>query len=150
MVEQLLVPGVEDGGETQLTPKAVLGIGAKLLEGLGDTAKKEVVDYLLVDPGQGIKFMGKGEDAVEVTHWQEFRLACRQPSGLGQGLALGTMPIAAGVVDRALVVAGITLLQMAAQIGGAADLDGVHHFELSQGQGMGLAVSWAVLSKDVG
>ncbi len=145
MVEQLLVPGVEDGGETQLSPKAVLWIGAKLLEGLGDTAKEQVVDYLLVDPGQGIKLMGKGEDAVEVTHWQEFSLACRQPSGLGQGLALGTMPIAAGVVDGALVVAGITLLQMATQVGSATDLDGVHHFELRKGQGMGLPVSVAVL-----
>ena len=150
VVEQLLIPGVEDGGETQLAPKTMLGIGTKLLKGFRDTPEKQVVDHLLVGQGQGVNFMRKGEDAVEVAHRQEFPLACRQPSGLGQGLALGAMAIAAGVVDRTLVVAGITLLQMATQIGSATILDGMHHLEMGQGQGMGLPVSWAVLKEDVG
>ena len=71
-------------------------------------------------------------------------------AGTALGLASGTMPIAAGVVDGALVIAGITLLQIAAEIGGTAGLDGVHHVELGKGQGMSLPVSLTVLLEDVG
>lgn len=71
--------------------KTKLWIGTKLLKGLRDTPQKQVVDHLLVGQGQGINFMRKGEDAVKVAHRQEFSLACRQPSGLGQALALGAL-----------------------------------------------------------
>jgi len=55
-----------------------------------------------------------------------------EPFGLGQGLALRTMAVAAGVERNDLVPAIVALVDMAAQIGRAADLDGAHDPPLAE------------------
>jgi hypothetical protein len=67
-----------------------------------------------------------------------------------QALALGTIPVAAGAIDDARVLAVVAPFDGAAQGCGAAVLDGPHQTPLMPGQGMRVPVGGAVLSKDVG
>lgn len=66
-------------------------------------------------------------------HRQQLRLARREPLGLGEGLALWAVPVAARVIGDGPVAALVTLLHVAAQGGGAAALDGFHHAPLAPG-----------------
>jgi hypothetical protein len=87
---------------------------------------------------------------MKVLHRQQLGLALLDPRGTSPALTLGAVTIAAGVIADAEMVALIALFNMAAACGSAAGLDGLHDFELMQGQRMPLAVSGAVLSKNVG
>ena len=64
---------------------------------------------------------------MKVFALEEFRLAVFQPLGTGQRLALGAMPIAAGIVGNPLMMARFAALHMAAQCHRAAARDGTHH-----------------------
>jgi len=57
-------------------------------------------------------------------------LAVLEPLGARQGLTLGAVAISAAVIGRALVAAGVTLLQVTAQGGSPAEFDGAHHAPL--------------------
>jgi hypothetical protein len=59
--------------------------------------------------------------------------------------------MAARVVGNALMAAGIALLNMSAERGGATQLDGAHRAPLgtTEGVGMGLPVPWAAAAEDV-
>ena len=93
--------------------------------------------------------MGEGEDDVEISHGQEFRLAGFKPARFGQRLALGAMPITAGVVSGSFETALVALLEMAAKGGSAAAFDGAHDLELQSRQRMGVAESLAVEAEDI-
>ncbi len=100
MIVQILSPGMQDGEETergsQMAP--VAGDGE---QGLGGGAKKQVVELLLVMEHQlGDGFRNR-EDDVKILDRQQFALPAFQPPGPGQGLALGTVAVAAGVVADA-------------------------------------------------
>ena len=58
--------------------------------------------------------MRQGEDQVKVSTGQEFRLAVVEPLLFGHGLALGTMPVPAGIIGDALKAAGIATFDMTA------------------------------------
>ena len=57
-------------------------------------------------------------------------MAVLEPLGAGQGLAFGAVAISAAMIGGALVAAGVTLLQVAAQGGSPAEFDGAHHAPL--------------------
>ena len=61
-------------------------------------------------------------------------MAVLEPLGAGKGLALGAVAIPAAMIRRALVAAGVTLLQVAAQGGGTAEFNGAHHAPLPAGE----------------
>jgi hypothetical protein len=61
---------------------------------------------------------------MKILALQEFGLTLCQPLGSGQGLALGAMPVRAGVVCIPFVAALVTLLEMAAERRCAAQFDG--------------------------
>ena len=63
---------------------------------------------------------------MEVRHGEELRAALLNPLDFVEILARGTVAIAAGVVEHDLVATGIALLDVAAQRGGTAHLEGVH------------------------
>jgi len=104
----------------------------------------------LVVEGDGGNLFRHGEDHVEVLDRQQFGKALLDPALPRQALALGTMPVPAGTIDDARVLAVVAPFDGAAQCGGTAVDDGLHEAVLVQGQGMRLPVGRAVLSKDVG
>jgi len=63
--------------------------------------------------------MGKGEDLVEVGDREQILDLGLDPERLVQTLALGTVPVAAGVVDGVLAPAVIAAQQMPSQGSGA-------------------------------
>jgi hypothetical protein len=60
------------------------------------------------------------------------------------------VPITAGVIGRALIATGVTLLDVASQGRGAAALDGLHDFEMGDRQRMIAAIGLAMGAKDIG
>ena len=94
---------------------------------------------------------GQGEDDMEIGHGQELALAVGQPLLGSGGLALRTVPVAAGIVRDAQVGAVFAAFDMTAQLRGSAALDRRHDLELAEAQvaGMGGTPSWPVVAEDV-
>ena len=89
---------------------------------------------LLVLPDQGDQRVRHAEDQVEVANRQQFASPGAQPLLPGIGLALRTMPVAAGVVRDGLMPTANTLIAMATECGRAATRDCAEHFELGPGE----------------
>ena len=94
MMLQLLVPGVEDTKEANLSAQ-VPGMARDFKQGLGAGTKQQIVENLLVLQSQGRQKMRKGEDYVHVVGGQEFLPTRLEPAVAGLGLTLGTVPISA-------------------------------------------------------
>jgi hypothetical protein len=148
--EEVLCPGVEDGGEADLGSQ-MFRIGRDGPKSGRDGLEEEVVNDLLVVEGEGAEGVGKCEDDVEVRDRQEFAPPGLEPFGFGQGLTLGAVPVAAGVVGDHLVVAMVAPIEMSPQGGGPALLDSAHDLPL-----LGIhrlaelaAIVFSVLAEDV-
>jgi hypothetical protein len=74
--------------------------------------------------------MRQGEYDVEVGDAEEFFLSCGEPALASLCLALWTVPVPAGVVRDGLMTALRTLIDVAAQRGGAAASDRSQHTQL--------------------
>ena len=94
--------------------------------------------------------MGQGEDDVEVLHGQQFGHSGFEPLGPFSALTLRAMPVPAGAVNDAGMLAMIADFDLGAELGGAAGGNSPHHAELLAGQPVCLAVGAAMESKDVG
>ena len=131
MESKLLVPGVEDGGESD----GGLEVGASdLEEGLGDGLEEEGQAHRGRPSKERVKLDGDGEDDLEVHGGQEQSFLSLGPQLLLQDLTLGTVTIAAGVVGAAGEAAVGTLLEMATQFLGAASDDVAHGPSLVLGE----------------
>jgi hypothetical protein len=60
------------------------------------------------------------------------------------------MPIAARVVRRTLIAAGVTLLEVPPEGLGATALYGLHNLEMRNRQRMGAAIRLAIVAKNIG
>ena len=129
---EILPPGVEHTQETDLRAK-MLRIGGNLQQGGGAGAEQEVVDDLLVLQGQPRQLVGDGEDDMYVVDRQQFLAASGEPLVASVGLALGTVPGAAGVERGGLMAALPAAVQMTAERCSAAMLDGEKHAEMQPG-----------------
>ena len=109
-------------------------VGRYGAECVGDGPEEQTVDDGLVLSGDLGDGRGHGEDDVEVLGGQQVRAAAFEPLGAGQRLAGRTVPVAARVVPDAPMAAVVALLDMAAERGGAALLEGRHHAVLRRGQ----------------
>src|SRR5258708_37671231 len=78
--------------------------------------------------------MRDGEDHMHVVHWQQFLTAFGQPLVPSVGLALWTVPRAAGVEGDSLIAALATAIQVATERRRAAVLDGDQHAEVKPRQ----------------
>ena len=76
---------------------------------------------------------GEREDEVDVATRQQFAFTGTQPLLARIGLAFWTMAVAAGVVRDGFMPAAGALIQMAAERGRSAALDGAEYFELLPG-----------------
>ncbi len=113
----------------------MFGISGDGTQSLSCSAEENAVNHLFVLIGDGGNLFRHRKDDVKVGNRQKLRLAVFEPLGAGEGLTFWTVAIAAAIEGRALVAAGVTLLQVAAQGSGAAELDGAHHAPLSARDG---------------
>src|SRR3954447_26159795 len=150
MVRHRRAPAVEHGGGANAGAE-VLGVGGDGEQRLGRGAEQEVVDNRLVLVGDRSDLGRQGEDQVEIADRQQIGLAGGEPVPRRRALALGTMAVATRVVGNSLVAAVFAALDMAAEDGRAAVLDGRHHLELAEADvpGIGLAPGGAVAMEDV-
>ena len=150
MVGERRSPGVQHGGEPDARAE-MLGVGCNGDQGLGRDLEQQVIDDRLVVIGDVGDRSRQGEDDMEVGNWQQFGLAVGQPLLGSDGLALRTMPVAAGIVGDAQVGALRAAFDMAAQSSGAASFDRGHHPPLPAAEmtGMDLAVSGTVAAEDL-
>ena len=88
---------------------------------------------------------------MEVRHRQQFGLALGQPFLRRRTLALGAMPVAAGVVGDDGVRALLAAFDMPAECRRAAALDGRHHLQLVEAEvtGVGRTPCRPVVAEDI-
>src|SRR6266436_7999313 len=113
MIVQVLTPGMQDGEETEFGSQ-MAGIAGNAEQGLGGNTKEQVVERRLVVEHQLGDGFWNSEDNVEILDRQQLGLPRFQPAGARQGLALGAMAVAAGVVADANVLAVAALFDVAA------------------------------------
>ena len=149
-MQQVLTPGVQDRDEADLRAQ-MLRIRRDRAQGLGGGLEQDVVDHRLVLVADRGDRLGQREDDVEILDRQQFSLPVFQPLHACHRLTLRTVAIAATVERDALVPAGVALLDMTAQRGRAAALDGAHDAALAAAQALAvlLAVGGAELAEDV-
>ena len=133
MMLEILSPGVEHAEEADLRAE-MFRIGGNLQQRGGAGAEQEVVDDFLVLQSQPRQLVGDGEDDMHVVDRQQFLAARGEPLVASVGLALRTMPGAAGVERDGLMAALATAIQMAAERCRAAVLDGEEHAEMQPRQ----------------
>jgi hypothetical protein len=131
MMEQILSSGVEHGEESDRRAE-VFGIGRNRLQGVGRDSEEQAIDHLLILICDAVDRFRYGKDDMEVLAVEKLSLAIFYPIRAGQGLALWAMAIAAAVVEHAPVFAPIALFEMAAESGGATQLDRTHDAPLSR------------------
>jgi len=119
MLYQGLPPGVKNREKTDFSAE-MFGICGNLKKGLRDSLEEDSVDDFFILSNEWIQKRRERENKMEIGNGQEFGLAFVEPSRLSQGLAFGTMAIAAGVVGLFLVAAGTALINMSAELSGAA------------------------------
>ena len=149
-MEQVLAPGVEHGEKADLSTE-VLGIGGDGAQSLRRSPEQDTIELSLVLIGNCCNLLWYGEDHVEVLGVQKLGLAILEPLSPGERLAFWAMPIGARVVSVALMATVVTLLQMAAQGSGAADLDRGHDTALRHRQrsAIVLTIGFAVAAKHI-
>ena len=123
METELLVPGVQNGGESDGGLELAPG---DLEKGLGDRLEEKSQADLGRPAEERVKLPGDGEDDLEVPGGQEQCFLRFGPQLLLQDLTLGAVPISAGVVGPAGEAAVRAHLEMPAQFVGTAG-DGVAH-----------------------
>jgi len=115
-------PAVQHRSEANASAE-VLWVGGDRNQRLGGGFEQDAVDHGLVVIGKIGDRRRHCEHDVVIGHGQEFGLAIGQPLLGSRGLALRTVPVAAGVVRDAQVGAGLTAFDMTAQRRGSAALD---------------------------
>jgi len=148
VLAEVLAPGVQDGGDAEIASQ-VLGIAREGLKRFGRRLEEEMVDQARLVLGEMVESMGEREDDVEVGDGQQLSASVLDPALLGEGLALGAVAIAAGVVDGPRGAAAVTGLPMSAEGGGATGLDGAEGAALDGGQDLHSANVVAVDADDV-
>jgi hypothetical protein len=117
---------MEHGGEADAGAQ-VPGIGSDREQRLGRRTEQQIADHRLVLIGDRGDLGRQGEDQVEVADRQQIGLAGGEPILRRRALALGAMAVAARVVGDPAVAAILAPLDMTAERGRAAALDGRHH-----------------------
>ena len=147
--QKILTPAMKD--------PEIPGLGAQIPAVAADGGKyvhadseQQIVEQASIVKDQRVEFGGNREDHVEVGDGQHLSLPLLEPAGARQRTTFRAMPIAAGIVADEVFAAMAALIDMAAERGGPADLDGAHHPQGRTRESMGAPVGLAMLSKNVG
>jgi hypothetical protein len=100
----------------------------------------------LVLPHQWHKRMRHAEDQVVIADRQQLQLALPKPLIAGTGLALGAVPVTAGVIRDGLMSAIGARIAMTAERSGTAAHDRIKHLALRPGQRSAVPLPEAVTS----
>ena len=147
----LLTPGVEHSKETDLCSK-MLGCGCHFEQGFSSCLEQNPVDDALILQSQRSKQLRHGENDVKVRNRQKLTAPVSQPPFPGCPLTLGAMPIPAGVVGNDAVAAPVARVQMTAENGCPAVLNGMHDAKVPVIQQFGMLIEklFSVDAYDVG
>ena len=104
MQSEVLSPGVQDAEEADLGSE-VLGVGGNLKHGLGGGAEEQIIEQPWIALTERVQLVGQGKDDVEIRYAEQVLFAPCEPALARLGLALGTVPVATGVIGDGLVVA---------------------------------------------
>jgi len=150
VILQVLAPGVQHRNEANLCAE-MPGIGGKPAQRLGDSAKQDGIDRLLVLEGDRRNLLRHGEHDVEVADRQKVCLPRVKPVAARLTLAFWAMPVAAGIVGDAERVTILALLDMPAEARCPAHLDGAHDptFDTPEMSVVYMTISFALAAKDV-
>jgi hypothetical protein len=97
------------------------------MQRLRDRSEEQAIAEPGIGTKQDMESVGQGEDDVVVLDRQQVLLLSFEPTELLTALALGAMPVPAGVVGKLAVIAAVALVDMTAKGRGAAVEDGSHH-----------------------
>jgi len=150
MMSECLAPCVQNGQEPDLAAE-VPRVGGDGLERPGDGVEQDGIDHGLVVEGDPGDVGRHGEDDVEVRHRQQIGLTVGEPAVARRALALWTMPVAAGIIGDASMVAIFAGLDMTAEGGGPAQLDRGHDAALhaTEMTGLGNAIGRAMAPENI-
>lgn len=129
VMRQGLPPGVQDGNHPSLGTE-ILAIGGDQADRLCRGFEDDVVDDCLVLQGDGGDRGRHRKDEMEIRDRQQVDAAIGHPLSARQALTLRAVPVATAVIGDANEATVIASLDMAAERGGAANLDGGHNAPL--------------------
>ena len=150
MVMQILAPAMQHGDEADLGAE-MPGIGGDRAQRLSCRLEQDRIDRNLVLESDRRNLGRQREHNVEIGNRQKLVLPRSEPFPAGLPLAFGAMPVAAGIIGHTDRPAGPAALDMAAEFGGPAQLDGAHHATLdaSEMAVMNLPIRLAVAAEDI-
>ena len=127
-------------------------VGGNLLQRFRYGTEQQAATDPLVLQGERRKLLRDGKHDMTVTNGKQFFGPLGEPLIPSNGLALGTMSVAAGVIRDHAAGAMIAFLHVAAQSGSAAGADVTEGFPLLGRQGMPplLQELLTMLAKDIG
>lgn len=133
MNRQLLPPGMQYSEEADLCSQPLL-VSAKGQQGFGGGIKQQTVNQLLIEKAHGKDGLRQGENHMIIRHRKQIVEPLFDPLSPSASLALGTMPVPAGIISYFDVSATITSVYMITQMPAATALDGPHDRLLFGGQ----------------
>ena len=126
---QVLPPGMQNAEEPNLSAE-VLWISCNFEQCLRSRREQKVVKQGWIGTNQRIQLMRERKHDVKIADIQQLLFSRGEPVLACLRLALGAMPIAAGVIRDGLVSATRTRIEMAAQCRRAAAGDSPQHIQL--------------------
>jgi hypothetical protein len=111
--------------------------------------EQEVVDQSWIGSGEWMESVRKRRDDMKIGHRQEVLCPVLDPLRPGDGLALGTVAVTAGIVDVLLDSAAVTAKDVPTKDGRSAELDGAHDSVLLPGNVVIVSVGVTELAEDI-
>jgi hypothetical protein len=119
----------------------------------GECFSRRSEEQIVNDPRpierQRTKLVGQGEDDVEVFNREQVGTSRLGPVGLSQRLTLGTVSVAARVIDGTPVPAAITGFEVPAEGGRSAITECADHLVLDGTQPMGRRITLPMTAQEV-
>ena len=125
------------------------GIASKGGERLSGRSEEKIVNDSRPIERERTEFVGQGEDDVEVFNREQVGTSRLDPVGLSQRLTLGTVSIAARVIDGASVPAAITGFEVPAEGGRPTFAQRADHLVLDATQPMGRRITLPMAAQEV-
>jgi len=151
MEGEVASPRMQHADQAQLSTEETW-VAGQGLDSLGRGAEEQVVKDALVTARQVAQYSGQGEGEHKVGGRQK-QVVLRDEPFLGvRVLALGAMAITTRMVDVARLAAVGAIVDLTAERGCAALLDGTHRLEVTRQHPLAKAgaISWAVQTEDLG